>query len=304
MRLLSPRAMMLLSAWFALGAVASATACAADAPTWKLQPGAKLRYRLTQTTETAINPAGGAGATLKSTMIFDTTWTVGEVPSDGPAQLTLSFDRVQMNIDSSALTVAYDSQSTDEPQGFAAMIAPTMRALVSGKYTMTMSPHGTIADVVVPDDVAQALAAAPGAQLLGEFGSAEGLRTAIANFLFEMPETLAAGDEWTRTVETPNPILGVQTVESTFRYVGPREREGVALEEFTGKHLFSYGGEGAVTVTINKQDAASEILFDRTAGRLESAAVEQTLDLTLAGGNREMNQSITLTMKLEWKGGE
>jgi hypothetical protein len=225
---------------------------------------------------------------------------VGEVAADGSAQLTLSFDQLQLTIKTPVMEIAYDSQSNDEVQGFAAMIAPTMRALAAAKFTMTMSPQGKITDVDVPEEVAQALAAAPGAQLIGEFATAEGLKKTITQFLLELPETLEPGGEWTTSFEMENATTGVQKMETTYKYVGPKEVDGLTLEAFAPTFVMSFGGGGAVTPTATNQSTSGEVLFNREAGRVESADAEYSIDLTADVGGRQMTQAITSTTKLQW----
>jgi hypothetical protein len=243
---------------------------------------------------------GAAGESLTTSHVFDAAWTVGEVAADGSAQLTLSFDRLQMTIKTPLMDVVYDSQSTEEPQGFAAMIAPMMRAMAAAKFTMTMSPQGEITDVEVPEDVVKALAATPGAQLMGEFATEAGLKKTITQFLLELPETLEEGGEWTTSFEMANETTGVQKMESTYKYVGPKEVDGVTLEAFTPTFAMSFGGGGAVTPTVTNQATSGEVLFNREAGRLESADAEYTVDLTVGVGGRQMAQTITSKTKLEW----
>ena len=68
---------------------------------------------------------------------------------------------------------------------------------------------------------------------------------------------------------------------------------------FTPTIETSFGGEGpAASIKVNKQDTTGEILFNRTAGRLESSTINQQMEnlITTAGNeiNQQIDQKITL----------
>src|SRR5262249_42680122 len=161
-------------------------------------------------------------------------------------QLTFQFDRMRMTIQPKGRDkVEYDTRSTDEPQGFAALVAPMLREMTRAKYKATMSQRGKISDVKVPDSLVTALAAAPGAGAMGDMASAKGLEDLIARMSFELPETLDAGQSVTTIAEVTTAALGKLTLTMTHRYVGQRTVEGVAYEAFEPKAEMAFANDAS-----------------------------------------------------------
>jgi hypothetical protein len=198
-----------------------------------------------------------------------------------------------------APAVEFDSQSQEEPQGFAAMVAPMVRELVKANFVVTMTPRGEIKDVKIPEEAVKAIAAAPGAQLMGDMATAEGLENMISRSAFSMPVSLEPGAEWTSTAEMANPMLGKQTIKTTYRYVGPQERDGVQLEAFEPHLTIEFGG-GTATANITKQESSGEILFNRTAGRLESTSLDHSMSMSIGVGGQNVDQSLEQTIEMKW----
>lgn len=272
---------------------------AAEPLRWKFEPGAVNRYRLSQDMVVAMDLGPGGQVEQHATNTLDMTWTVADVQADGSAVVKLRFDRVQLRVQSPGVDeVNVDTQATDEPQGFAAMISPLLREMSRTEITATMSPRGKIADVQVPEQLLQAIAAGPGAQLLGDLATQDGVARTVASASFELPETLEPGAEWTSTVEVANPVLGKNTIRTTYRYVGPRQVDGVEYEAFAPTIEIGFAN-GPAAVEISNQQTSGEALFNRAAGRLESTHVEHAMDLKLTADGRTIAQSIKQKATME-----
>ena len=59
--------------------------------------------------------------------------------------------------------VEFDTESTDEPQGFAAMVAPLLREMAGSEIVVTATARGEATEVRIPEPLAAAIAAGPGA---------------------------------------------------------------------------------------------------------------------------------------------
>ncbi len=273
---------------------------AAEAPRWKFEPGASHRYRMTQTMDMTMDMGAGGKESPKIANVFDYTWTVDSVQDDGSAVITQTIDRVRMTIEGAGQgALDYDSESDAEPQGYAAMVAPLFRAMRGSVFTVTMTPRGKIENVDVPEELVKAIAAAPGAALLGSLATAEGLQDIIGRSSFEMPESLEPGAEWTNDAELQNPLFGKQTIKTTYRYEGPREVEGVQFEVFSPKLEIGFAGAEA-TADIMLQESSGEVLFNVDAGRLESTRLEHKMEMTIAAAGNTIKQSIDQSTNLEW----
>lgn len=273
---------------------------AAEALTWKFSPGLTNRYRTSTAMDVTMDL--GAGGQQKQTIVhtIDLSWTVEKVQDDGAAILKQRIDRVQMKIDvPGGQSVEYDSKSTDEPQSFAAMVAPLFREMTRAEFVVTMSPRGKVTNVDVPETLIAAIAASPGAQLLGDLATAEGFENMISRSSFELPENLEPGAEWSTTAEIANPLLGKQTIVTTYTYTGPKDVEGVQFESFAPTLTVDFAG-GPAQAKVTKQGSEGEILFNRTEGRLESMTLKHNLALTLTQAGKSINQTIDQTTEMKW----
>jgi hypothetical protein len=280
----------------------AAHAHAADPVTWKFTPGEKNRYRLTQNMTMSMNIGAGGQVDSKTSQIMDMTWAVAELKDDGSAVLKQKIDRIRMTMEAPGAggTTEFDSQSTDEPQGFAAMVAPLLREMTRGEFTLTMTPRGKITDVEVPEGLVRALAAAPGAGAMGELTTSEGFKKMVSGVSFELPETLEAGAEHTTTAEIANPVLGQQVIKTTYRYVGPKDVEGRTFEAFAPTIEITFAGTESAKAEITDQTSEGEMLFNREAGRLESSQMDQSMKLVLTIGAQKVNQTIEQHVEFQW----
>lgn len=288
----------LLSLVFACASVHAAAA--AEPPSWKFVPGLKNRYRLTQDMDVSIDLGAGGVQTEQFKNVIDTSWTVAEVQPDGSAVLKQKIDRMRLTITApGAKAVEFDTKSTDEPDGFAAMVAPLYRAMTKAEFTVTMTPRGKITDVKAPDSLLAAIAAAPGSPLLGELATAEGFQKMVSRSSFEIPDELQPGAEWSTTTEANTPPLGKQTIKITYRYEGPRQKDGVELEAFKPTLEIGYSG-GDSTVKVTKQESQGEVLFNRTAGRLESMQLDHELSQSITTDGKTVTQSLKQATAMKW----
>ena len=279
-------------------ALATTAVRAADAPTWTFTVGAANRYRTTQNIIVTMDLGAGGEQTHDIKNVIDLAWTVAEVKPDGSAVLKQKVTRSRLKITNGAV-VDFDSASTDEPQGFAAIIAPMLRELARSEFTVTMTPRGEITDVEVPTALVNALTTSPGAQVMGSLATADGLKAMVRAASLELPETLEPGVEWSAVAEAENPVLGKQTITTTYRYAGPKDVKGVAFEAFTPRLEIAFAG-GPWQVNVTKQESTGEVLFNRDAGRLESIDLHHTLDMTMTSAGKSLKQSMEQRMTMEW----
>jgi hypothetical protein len=114
-----------------------------------------------------------------------------------------------------------------------------------------------------------------------------------------MPEELEPGAEWTATTETDAPPLGKQTVKITYAYHEPRQQGGMELDAFKPTLEISYSG-GTAKVDVARQESKGEVLFNRTAGRLESMQLDHELEQSIAVDGKTVKQSLKQTTEMKW----
>lgn len=276
----------------------SSAAMAQEPLRWKFEKGEKFDYDMVQ--DMKIGSTGGPLGAQNVTMHqeLEMTWNIQDVKEDGDAVIEQKIDRVKMKMELPAPVgaIEYDSASDKPATGPAAMLAPMYTAMTKGAFIITMSPRGEIKDVKIPEEVVAALKASPGAAAMGDMASAEGFKKMISQGSLVLPEAAPKQDEtWSTKVEVNNPQAGKQIVETTYKYVGSKELEGVTQAVFEPTITMNF--EGA-QVKITEQDSDGEILFNVAEGRLESSKLEQhvTIDQQPAGQTK-IDQNILVTMK-------
>lgn len=279
-------------------------ATGAEAPlTWKFAPGDEHHYRMNQKMDMTMDLGPAGEMKTGVTQIMDMVWKVEAVDEKGGAKLSQQMKRVQMDVQAPGqAAMKYDTDSAEEPTGFATMLAPMFKALVSAPFKFTMSPRGEIHEVEIPEKIAAAVKGMPGGEMMGNMMTDKGFKQMMqqAALVLPKPEELIPGHEWTTSMEMPNPQLGKITTRMTFTYKGSRKTKGQELEVFVPKLEMEFGdGNAAAMIKVEDQKTSGEILFNRTAGRLESSLLNQDMTMVINAGGREMKQK--MTQKVEMK---
>ena len=182
------------------------------------------------------------------------------------------------------------------------MVAPIYDALTKGEFKFTMTARGEIKNVKVADEVLEALKNSPGAAMLGDMATAEGLQRMIVKWALVLPEKVPKpGETGGHASKLKSPAGGEQIVESSYRYEGTKEIDGRTFAVFragAGNHVCRESGSR--TTKVKEQESTGEILFDVEAGRLHSATLKRslTMDVTVAGQTVEQKVKQTVEVKL------
>jgi hypothetical protein len=268
---------------------------------WKFKEGEKLDYNMVQnmTIGTQGGPLGGAQS-LVMRQEMDMTWDIEGVNEEGDAVIKQKFEQIKMKMTLPTLGgFEFDTKSDAAPAGPAAMLAPMYKKMTESEFELTMTPRGEIKDVKIPEDVLKALQNMPGAAALGEMATPEGFKKMIAQGALVLPENAPApGEQWTNKVEVNNPMAGKQVIETTYKYVGPKEVDGVTYAVFEPKLNMSFEGTPQVQMKVSEQESSGEILFNIAEGRLHSTKLDQkvTIDLTVMG--QMIQQKIDQTIEV------
>lgn len=289
----------------ALAVVASIVAArveAAEPLVWKFEPGLTNRYQMIQKMDMDMTVPGGGEISTGMEQKLDMSWTVESVAEDGTAVLKQKIDRMRMTMElpGGAGKSEFDSASDKPAEGQAALMAPLLKAMTADAFIVQMKPSGEVTDVKAPESLAKELENMPGAGMLGEMATPEGLKKLVQQASFSLPETLEEGTTWTTKLEIDNPMTGKQTAETTYKYVGPKEVDGVTMEVFTPEIKMTFGEGGQATVEVKEQESSGEILFNRDAGRLESSTIEQEMALKIAVQGQEIDQQLKQTVTMKW----
>ncbi len=278
---------------------------AAETPlVWKFQAGDEHHYRMSQSMEMDMT-LGTSDREIKTgmTQVIDMTWKIEAVDDQGIATLEQTVDRVQMDMDAPGRQkMHFDTDSDESPSGFAAMLAPLFKAMTAEPSQMTITPRGKIQNFEMPESLAKAMKALPGAAAMGEMFSDEGFRNMIqqSSLILPEPKDLNPGYEWTTKTEIENPQFGTMEITTTYSYLGSREVKGKPYEAFGITLQMDFGeGPGGIKMDIVSHESEGVILFSRETGRLESSKMQQDMRMNISTGKQEIVQKMVQTVTFE-----
>jgi hypothetical protein len=276
----------------------SAARLAAQEPLrWKFEKGAKFDYDMVQ--DMTISNAGGPGGaqSVKMHQELKMAWNIDDVTEQGDAVIQQKIDKVKMKMElpQPVGAIEYDSTSDKPPVGPAALLAPMYAAMTKGAFIITMTPRGEITDVKIPEEVVAALKNSPGAAAMGDMASAEGFKKMMSQGSLVLPENAPKeGEQWSTKVEVNNPAAGKQIVETTYKYIGTKDVEGVTHAVFQPTVTMSFEGAQA---KITEQSSDGEILFNVAEGRMVSSKLQQHVTIEQPGGGQtKIDQNIVVTV--------
>ena len=234
---------------------------------------------------------------------IDMTWRIEAVDEAGAAVVTQRIVRVQMDMEAPGpMEIHYDTASEKAPTGFAAMLAPMFKAMSDSPFKWTMSPRGEISNVEIPPGVGEALKKLSGGAMMGDLTTDKGFKQMMQQQVLILPNPgeLQPGHKWSTAAEMENPQFGTISTKMSYTYQGPRTVKGEEFEVFKPQLELQFGeGKGGVSMDIFAQKTSGEVLFNRTAGRLESSTLNQETSMSIGVGDQNVEQKMVQTMKLQ-----
>jgi hypothetical protein len=294
---------------------AANSAARADAPLrWKFKVGDKLAYDTEQDVTIKVKGVPGGDAEMRTEQQLNLSWEVLEVNDEGEAKIRQKLDRVRLKMTSPAAggdpnvkkteTVEYDSQAKDPPVGGAASAAAIFEPIMKEPFEITITPRGEVKDAKVPEAVLGLFKNNPGAAQMGIWTTADGMQRALMQDVIELPEAaIASGETWNRKIEMPIPVVGKQSMETTYTYGGEKDVDGKQLAAIGMKRRLQYGNGNAqqAQVKIKDQSSDGEALFSVAEGRLKSATQDQKITIedvrTGAPITHEIHQKSKITVR-------
>lgn len=263
---------------------------------WKLQPGQQFAVSVQQQTTSDVAYSGKKAAT-QIDLTMELAWTVTSA-DEKAITIRQALRRLVFTMESPKVgKVEYDSAAKARPSGQAREVAASVAPLLEAEVDITISPRGEVQGAKPANEAAERLLAsepdAAGAPLL----SKESIQQLLRQPLVILPEkAVAEGDTWTKSAEIAS-TLGKLPQETTYRYAGSLDQDGVKLENIeitTGLDLPKSPAGGA-KLTIKEHEQSGTVLFSLAEGRVVSA--EQTQKLVTERPYREMTIVVTLTSK-------
>lgn len=286
--------------------VASATAVAADAPVrWKFKPGETLNYVLERGADGKMK-LSGSELGIKMGMVFDTTWKVATVESDGTGNIEQTIDRIQINMESPlAGTVKYDSaNAAAKPAGpIWAMMGPVVEGMLGQTFKVKISPRGEVSDIQLPQKLLDGFEAQKVSQNrqqgMGNTFNEKGIKELIAKAVLPLPEKAEKDTTWTQTFTNAMPFVGTETAETTFSFAGNETLDGKPVAKIAAKTelIFEPAENPRAELEITEQEASATFYFDAAAGHLVKSKGTQKSIKEISGG-QEVTQDFTETTSM------
>ena len=253
----------------------------------------------------------GADAEAKYgvSLTMDAVWKVLDAPSDGPADLEQTVRRVMLAIHGPGeQTMTYDSDHEAAPRGFAARVAPLLEAMMKHPIRLAMNTRGEVVDVAVPEALTELVQVAPASKKMGDLSSGQAFEHLLRQNAIVFPESdqLAPAESWTEQAEVNLPALGRMTAAKTYQFVRDEKREAMTAAVIDLKIELSLDRSSAdpekalATVKLTDQNSAGTIVFNRTAGRLESSQLKQQMEATISAGDQTAIQRIKQSVEIKW----
>jgi hypothetical protein len=245
--------------------------------TWKFTPDDVQTYRLTQSSRLSRVAEGETKQLASVEQVLDLTRKVLEVTDSGEAKISLevtAFSLLAKGPDGQE--VRYDSESDEEPTGYAAMLAPIGKRLAESPLTFTMNSRGEISDIQLPEELAEAVKSVPGGKKFAQDGGLASIETlARLGAPLDPPEgQLAADQTWSATREIEIPVLGTTQVEFSYKVVAP-----VSDDEITVEQQMTVAAADDAKVKFANQKSSGTVVWDAAAGRPETSVLSYELEI-------------------------
>ncbi len=268
---------------------------------WKFTPGDSQLYRMTQTAKMDLNLGGASNVSAEVWRVFDFEWSVDEVAAEGSATISVQVTRARLHVvGPGGQETEYDTESDQPARGFAATLAPLFKTLLASELKAAMNSRGELSRLQIPEDLQLVLSSKPAGKALGQLGSEDDFRSLLQLGLPALPasDAFAEGEQWEADRELENIPFGSPKAHTVYRWDATKQHEGEQLAVIaptTSIRLNRTAGNELIT----EQKSDGEILFNLTAGRLQSSHVEMQLDLNSSDGGQATTGTLVHTLVFE-----
>lgn len=284
--------------------VASAARAEDTALRWQFQAGDSQDYRMTQTAELSLQLAADSQVVTEVRRVLDFHWSVQSVDPNGTATIAVQVTAVKLHVAGPGGQEAdYDSESSDEPRGFAASLSQLFKTLLASQLEAQVNPRAEVVHLQIPEDLQTVLHSKPRGKALGQVASADDLESLVRLGMPVLPDAadFAVGGSWEveRTVETAP--LGSMTAQTTYRWEAIDDSSGEQVARIVPQTAFRFAesAEGMSAIAVSEQSTTGEILFNLTAGRLESSMRQEKMSLTTQDGGQPTAGTLEHALKFE-----
>jgi len=270
----------------------------------KYRAGDELVYRIRNHQDTYLS----MGAANTSDQTQTVRWRVTEVTPDGDATISMTTERVQIEMQGMAGNVKYDSDSDEPPTDPALKAAAAMAGM---NYTMVVGPDGSVKSIQGIDKLREEMLASMPPEVVammqttaGDLFSEESLtRMAQQNVQIFPGEAVEPGYTWKRSFSLPMAMLGTMTTNTTLTMTGTEQREGrtIAKIETIGTVSISADSSSSVPMTMDLSDSkmTGSIDFDADRGIMLSSTTNMNMTMNVGAGGQQMSMTMNGVMTTE-----
>ena len=271
---------------------------------WKFTPGDSQLYRMTQAARMDLHLDGESDIVSEVHRVFDFQWSVESVAADGTASIPVQVTRVRLPVvGPGGQETQYDSQSDQQSRGFALTLAPLFKTLLESELKAQMNSRGELSQLQIPEDLQKMLSSKPAGKALGQLGSKDDFQSLLRLGLPVLPESdsSAVGQQWEEERKLENSPLGSPRAHNEYRWEATRQlrEEQLAVIVATTSISLNESEAGGEEALITGQESVGEILFNLTAGRLQSSQIEVQLELNSTDGGQPVSGTLVHTVSFE-----
>lgn len=249
---------------------------------WRFAPGDVQTYRMTQASRLNSGSDKNQKQVASVEQVLDLIWKVLEVDDSGGAKISLEVTSFSLAAQGpGGQEVQYDSQSTDEPQGYAAMLAPIGKRLAESPLIFTLNSRGDVTDVQLPESLADVVKSIPGGKKFAQDGGLTSIESlARLGAPLSLPKgEVAAGQKWSVERNVELPVIGTNNISFEYKIAEPVSEQEVTIEQ---QMSIAVAGEPKVTSLAN-QTSKGTVVFDVESGRPETSTLGFRVEISLPG---------------------
>lgn len=229
-------------------------------------------------------------ASVEQHIQFD--WQVLAVAPDGSATIAVKIRDYSLHAyGPGGQEVRFDSESDEDPQGFAAMLLPLGKQLSAAQVEFTMTPQGNVTLLELPTDLSAAVKSIPGGKSFAQDGGAASFASlARLGGPVDFPEEMPADGSW--QVSIPAAESPVKNFQLVIKYTVTSTDDGVAIIE----QKLTATPNADAELQIADQRSSGSIKFDKDAGRPIRSKLTYRAELRGSAKERfSLEHSIELT---------
>lgn len=261
---------------FAALVFAAPAARAQSTLAWKLKEGEQFDLHVEQQSDSTVNVVNKTTKTSIE-MTLDSTWLV-ESACGGSAKIRQTVRRVQVKVQPpDAPPVVYDTAAPGQPTGPQKDLAAAVGPLVdpAASILLTMNERGEFAAAELSPQLAKLWAVGNGDAADKQAAAQRSLDALLKQPLVILPaKSVAPGDKWESTRELVTPS-GKFSQKAEYTYDGRQDADGKMADAISFSATLTPAAGGKLK--IKEQSQTGTILFDGSAGRLQSSEQKQKL---------------------------